>query len=138
MLPVKLSSSVRHGLRRSLVVPVVLLVGVEPKGPNYMRRAPVVNNITLGLINARSNVINRTDLHLTINDDEALGITAVVETCASLDAPDAVSQDLARAAFKVINKPRSHGDRGSDLTIIHRDYLSIKNDVVITLSGVCG
>ena len=43
-----------------------------------------------------------------------------------LDAPDAISQDLAPAGFKVINKHRSDGDHGSGLTIIHRDHLIIQ------------
>ena len=127
MSPARWSSIVCHTLRRLLAVSDIQLVGVEPNpGPNY-EATPAVNTLH-SVWSHQDQQYARSLTHLTIND-EALDVTAVIETWVPFDAPDAVRQDLEPAGFKVIYKPCSDGHRDGRLAIICRDHLNIKTSL---------
>ena len=64
------------------------------------------------------------ELHLTI-EEEQLDILALCETWMPLDAPDAISLDIASYGYTVINAPRECGRRGGGLAIIHQEDIKV-------------
>ena len=112
-----------------MILICLLLVGVK-MNPSPTRHAtrPInaagARNITVGALNARSVVNKAAEINLTI-EDERLDVLAVSETWIPLEAPDAISGDMAPPGFHVINAPCSDGRQGGGLAIIHRDNLKV-------------
>ena len=92
----------------------IITVGVEINSGPTSRATRSINATCavcariITVLNARSVVNKVVEIHLTM-EDEWLDVLAVSETWIPLDAPDAISSNIAPPGFHIINAPRRDG-----------------------------
>ena len=103
---------------------ILLLLIIEGVEVNLSPSSSV--NLTFGMLNTRSVVIEAPLLHSLIADHD-LSLLALTETWIKTDDPPVIKNDPAQPSYRITHVHRENPDqtRGCGLAIVHRDSINV-------------